>query len=238
MENDPNVANRLLPASGEATSTARKNATNTNRKKRASFEEKKRESITKKLKGAQINVYAIELIKAKKGNLGRLPHMAMENAIAELAKAGVVTTRNVINKLIQALENEKEQRQPFGITFINTPNGEDGNSIVSSLTNSLRSTASSSDQSPQPAPTTAKKKKGRPSGTTDADRQRFETAKKSCIHEIARLYSEERKNQKEHGTRVSRGFLPNLIEAQKQHFSLPEDYNIPPQTIISRRQWR
>ena len=60
-----------------ATSTARKN---TNRKKRGSME-KTRLNIAKKLKGAQINVYARELIKAKKSNLGRLPHKALDNAI-------------------------------------------------------------------------------------------------------------------------------------------------------------
>ena len=89
-----------------------------------------------------------------------------------------------------------------------------------------------------PLPTTTnKKKKGRPCGTTNKDMQRLEKAKKDCIHEITRLYFEERARLKEQhgdGAKVPNGFLRDLIAVQKENFSLTADFHVPLTTIRSR----
>jgi hypothetical protein len=225
MENDPTAINslQLLSTAAGTLSTSTGNA-----KKRSSAD-KDLESLKKKLKQGSLNVVARDLAERKKKN-GRMPHNAIVDAVKTLKSVmGVSTDRHVLLRLIKKVEQENKEDDINTVSPL--ANVEGGSDTLSPPENPV-------DSPTPPQPVKAKAKKGRPSGTTNADKVRLKKAKKDCIDEITRLFMEARKNMvqeenDDHAT-LPKGFLSDLIAAQKEVFNLPPEHNIPSQTIYSR----
>jgi hypothetical protein len=221
MENDPTVINslQLLSTAAGTLSTSTGNA------KKRSSDDKKQQSLKKRLKIASLRLMATDLVEERRNNEGKTPHDAIKNAIRTLNENGVDTNRYALLRLIKRIEEEESS----GVSPLAAINEGDINTV-----SPLRNIASNETL---PQTVKPKAKKGRPSGTTNADKVRLAKAKIDCTNAITRLYIEERKKVSEKDddrTALPKGFLKDLIAAQKEVFNLPPEHNIPTQTIYSR----
>ncbi len=83
------------------------------------------------------------------------------------------------------------------------------------------------------------KKTGRPKGTSEVEKQAQHERKAQCVNAIVSSYASAKTDTSDgttesNGSRVSKGFLANLINEKKKEFGLSDNVFISPHTVFYR----
>jgi hypothetical protein len=190
-------------------------------------EETRRKARAKEICKDMVSGAVSRLSDAKEKNGGRLPHREMTEVLQSLKDNGAHTTRSTLNKMLKKYIRPNIRPNPLFPPLDVVEVDVELESEVSSL--------HGVEGVENLAATTSNKKGGRPKGST-----RLFIANKSkrceeCKVQIAKDYLQEMTRAKEAGlSRVSPGFLRNLILEKKTENDIPNSYYISEKTIKNR----
>jgi hypothetical protein len=163
-----------------------------------------------------------------------LPYGRMSKVIQGLADHNVHVSRDVLNCLVKRIPKSptastREDRHPLSIIDVNL----ESESNVSSLH------AVEGAENLVVMMTT--KKTGRPKGTTKMKLYNDVQQRKVCMAEIAKDYDRKMNEVKATGgiqTRVTKGYMKDLIEEKKKEYGIAKSFYISVETIKTRLKKR
>ena len=178
--------------------------------------EKRKINEAKDIRDNIIKQAVARLNAARDDNGGRLPHKKMKKVIEALATFGVKVTRFTLNRTM-----EKQSRRPLSTILVaNLENTTEVSSLGLHGVEGDENLSTIND--------------GRPVGTTKVNIAKMNSKKAACITSIATKYQCKFEEGKRKFTIVPRGYLDDLIIAEKHQYGLPQDFYISRETILSR----
>ena len=63
---------------------------------------------------------------------------------------------------------------------------------------------------------------GHPKGTTKIEAHQKKTREKNCLDAIASVYTQQKEDSNNNGTRLTKGWVNKIIDAKKKEFNVPD----------------